>query len=160
MAWQKSGTPDTLSSPADIMTIPDIEDLRFNQFLRRILNSVAIDSKWRFNNNSGTVYSQRRATNGLTDVLGPSQTFIDFQQNETQNIFDVSYVFSISNNEKLFIGFAIGNGGVGAGLAPNRFELVAKFVPGPDADISRIDSINTSAGDYTTDSNISALGTN
>jgi hypothetical protein len=159
MAWSKNGTPDTLGSSGDVMTISDMVAQKFNVFMRHIINSGAIDSKWEFNANTNSVYAQRTSVNGGADGTDVSQAFLDFQQNGSQDIFDVSYVCSIAGEEKLLIGNAIGYGASGAGTAPNRYELVGKFVPSPDADITRIDSANDSAGSYDTLSNISALGT-
>ena len=46
-----------------------------------------------------------------------------------------------------------------ASNAPRRGEIVSKFVPSPDSDITRIDFHNGGSGSYNTDSNLSALGT-
>jgi hypothetical protein len=78
--------------------------------------------------------------------------------NASWDYFNVNYICSITGEEKLLIAQFTSNNGEG-NTAPNRNEHVAKFVPNPDAPITRIDFTNTSgSGSYDTGSNLSALG--
>jgi hypothetical protein len=61
--------------------------------------------------------------------------------------------------EKLGISHLITNGTIGAATAPQRQELVYKYVPSPLTDaITRVDEYNAAAGSFDTDSNITVLG--
>ena len=73
--------------------------------------------------------------------------------------FTVMYAFSVSSEEKLMIIHTIASNTAGAGNAPARNQQVAKFVPSPDASITRVDVTNGGSGDFDTSSNLSALGT-
>lgn len=160
MAWQKNGTPDTLSGTADEMTISDLTAKKFNVFLSHRITSGATDNHWEFNNNANTVYAIRSSINGGADGTLASQTHysLDGGPNSSDS-FTLLYTCVIVGEEKLSISFVIFASAVGAATAPDRQEAVLKFVPSPDADITRVDVVNTGAGDFAADSNLSALGT-
>ncbi len=161
MAWQKNGTHDTLSTSGDILSITDLTSKKFNHFL---IHTLDIDGLTRgfveFNNNTNTVYSRRLSEDGVADVTQVSHANWKIDNSGVaEEEFVVVDVFSAGNEEKLGIAHLIRAGVAGAGNAPNRTESVGKFVPSPDADITRIDFENDQAGNYDTDSNLSALGT-
>lgn len=162
MAWAKNGTPHTLGSAGDTLEITDLTAKKFNQFLFHGLpaGSTAY-GHLRFNANSNTVYAQRYSSNGSTDSTTTSSTLIyGNADSATTDQFDVWYVNSISGEEKLVIGFLIDAGSTGgAGYAPNRRELVGKFVPSPDADITAVEMDNQGTSDWAVGTNLSALGT-
>ena len=159
MVWSKNGTPHTLGSSADELSIADLTARKFNVFLSYILGTGAVDIDTNFNNNSNAVYAQRSSSNGGADATAVSGTYIDKSTTST-TVFDVLYGCSISTEEKLCIGFLVNQSTSGAGTAPSRIEYVAKFVPSPDATITRIDDDNTAGTNaYDTDSNLSAFGT-
>ena len=72
--------------------------------------------------------------------------------------FTVSYVVGISTEEKLMISFNVEQKTAGAGNAPSRFELVAKWADTSNT-LDRIDIHNTLSGSFDISSNLSVLGT-
>lgn len=160
MAWQKNGTPDVLGSAGDVMTISDMTALKFNQFLIHEIASSNLDSQdITFNNNTNTVYAKRDSVNGAADGTLTSAAAIRITHgNAGWDYLKVGYCVSISGEEKLCIFHTISNNTSGAGNAPNRSEVYAKFVPNPDADITRIDDKNNGSGSFDTNSLLLALG--
>ena len=158
MAWAKNGTPDTLTGTSSSMTISDLTANIFNQFLRFEIKTVSLSCHSRFNGNANSVYSRRISYSGGTDAPLVSQdSNSDDTGTDTEPEFHVSYVCSISGEEKLMIDFGVEGANVGEGTPPTRSECVAKFVPSPDADITTIE-VNTSSSTLAIGSNISALG--
>jgi hypothetical protein len=77
MAWSKNGTPDTLGSAGDVMTISDMSAKKFNVILDHELATGNIDNaKWTFNNNTSSVYAYRHSKNGAADGTSTSQASI------------------------------------------------------------------------------------
>ena len=161
MAWAKNGTPDTLGSSADVITISDLTAYKFNVFLQHSpYITGGINPQITFNNNTNSVYAGRVSYNGGTDGTYTSRANQILDGSGTaDDKFMVNYTASVSGEEKLSIINYMNGGTAGAGNAPNRTENFWKFVPSPDADITRIDSsVAGYAGDYLTNSNLSAIG--
>ena len=161
MAWGKNGTPLTLGSALDDLDITDLSGLKFNQFLTHIPASGNMSPDLTFNNNSNTVYASRKSSNGGAEITQTSKAFHEFNTNLilwSSSEFYMNYTCSISGEEKLSIVFLATGGTAGASNAPERVEFVGKFVPSPDADITRIDNNNVGSGSFDTSSNLSALG--
>ena len=161
MAWQVSGTPNTLSSASDDIDITDLTALQFNLFLVHTLtDSGTISNFVTFNNNSNTVYARRHSNDGAADTTAANESSMAWYVGTfADDKFVVAYYASISGDEKLGIENIIDRNTAGAVNAPRRRERVDKFVPSPDADITRIDVNNQGAGSYDTDSNVSSLAT-
>lgn len=159
MVWKKNGTPLTLGSALDDIDITDLTAKKFNVFLNHNIHSGSCTEDKNFNNNSNSVYAQRRDNAHGGDVTATSQTTISTLGGEPDDRFEVIHGCSISGEEKLFIGSTTRRATAGAGTAPSNSEWVAKFVPSPSADITRIDIHNSDAGSYDTNSNLSAFGT-
>ena len=158
MVWAKNGTPDTLTGTGDTMTISDLTAYKFNFFLVHKIASGIAQLNTTFNNNTNSVYTSRFSEDGATDSTETSKPDIYcLTTNGNYENFGTLYVISISGEEKLIINNTI-TAPTGAGSAPSRLEIVSKFVPSPDADITRIDMSNAGAGDYAVDSNLSAIG--
>ncbi len=158
MAWAKNGTPSTLTASADTITISNLTANKFNLFLSYILGTSTVDIDTTFNNNSNSVYAQRNSING-SNATAVSGTYIDKSTSST-TIFDILYGCCISGQEKLFIGFLVNQSTAGAANPPSRIEYVAKFVPSPDATVTRIDNNNTGTTNaYDIGSNLTAIGT-
>ena len=161
MAWAKNGTPDTLSSSGDTISISDLIAKTFNQIMWHALDTGgSIRSAIEFNNDTSSVYATRRSSNGAADVTGTSQANLIAAQDETSEHFGIAYIVSISGKEKLVISNSVQGSTAEATTAPLRQEQVGKYVPSPDADITRIDIENNQAGSYDTNSNLSALSGN
>ena len=160
MAWAKNGTPDTLTSSGDDMTISDVTDLKFQMYMCYMIASSTIDPHMRFNSDTGSNYAYRYNDNGGTDGTGTSAAImLHGTGNSTTPQFAITYCINISSEEKLIINFAIGQNTAGAGTAPNRRESVSKHAQTSNP-ITAVNSHNSGAGSYDTDSNLSALGTN
>ena len=155
MAWNKLGTT-TLGSAGDTITVSGITSNEFIYILTHALGSNA-DKKLKFNNNGNSVYARRYSDNGAGDGTTTSTTNIAHSTLLTDE-FLIGYVLNKSGEEKLLMTFTVASNSSGAGNVPARLELVGKFVPSPDADITRVDDINTHTGDYDTDSNLSVIG--
>ncbi len=158
MVWQVNGTPDTLTVAGDDNDITDLTDLKFNQFLRHELVSGNVSSDVTFNDNGNSVYATRTNNDGGsggTDTTVVSQTKLSFGLANFDE-FVIMNVVSITGEEKLG-SLHIISAEPGAAFAPQRREQVFKFVPSPDAGITRIDFTNISGGSYAIGTNISAL---
>ena len=164
MAWAKNGTPDTLGSDGHTMEITDLTQKTFNQFLYHWLQSGGVDSKVWKNSDTSSVYATRKSTDGATDATSASRANYDVAFGASAyDGFMVEYHCSISGEEKLSINHVVGGNTAGAANAPRRIELVGKYVPSPDADLTaiRLGDGNTPSGtDIATDSNLSAIGSN
>ncbi len=157
MAWGKAGST-TLTTSVDDLDITSMTASKFNQILYHTIASGATGGHITYNNNANSVYARRGSNNGGTDFTGTSIAYAESTHTTATDKFGVSYLCSISGEEKLQILWYVDFGSAGAGTAPNRLEFVFKFVPSPDADITRIDVNNVNAGNFDTSSNISALG--
>lgn len=160
MAWQKNGTPDTLGSSGDTLTISDLTAKIFNFFMLHALDGgTNLDFDFTFNANTNSVYAQRSSGGGGADGTLTSQASWTNAAVLASDNMIIQYVCSISGEEKLGLLFLVTENTSGAATAPSRIEWVGKFVPSPDADITRIDVDNTQTGSYQISSNLSALGT-
>ncbi len=164
MAWAKNGTPYTEASTSDDLDITNLTAKKFNVFLAHTsaASGQQAQQDYTFDNNSNTVYASRDSENGTAD--GTSTSAASFTNNNGAisiwaDQFNILYVVNISGEEKLVISNYIWGGVAGAANAPERGELVAKFVPSPDTDIERIDVNNSSTGSFQINDNLSALGT-
>jgi len=158
MAWVKNGTPLTLTGTADDMDITDLSGSIFNQFLiYKTVTGGAGQVEVTYNNDGTSSYAQRRSADGGTDTTNVSQTNMRLDLTGDKDGFIVGYVIGKSTEEKLGIYFMMTPNASGAGTTPSRFEIVNKWSDTSNT-IDRIDSHNSGAGSYNTDSNISALG--
>ncbi len=160
MAWQKNGTPDTLGSLGDSLTIPDQTSTIFNMSMAHLLASGAIQHKMRFgfdSVDSATNYAWRRSGNGGSDGTASSVNEINANQS-TADIFAISYTINISAEEKLSIGFTSEQSAVGAGNAPSRMEFVGKWA-NTSTQYNNVNVFQDNVGDFAIDTNLSALGT-
>ena len=160
MAWGKNGTPSTLTSAGDIMTISDMTANKFNSMLTHEIsagNGTIDNQAVTYNANTNAVYSQRMSTDGSTDTTGINQSSHTYNTgNIAHDHFRIEYVCSIDGEEKLIMGWDIRQGS-STGV-PSRYEGVGKFVPSPDVGITSVTDTNNGTGDFDISSNLSALG--
>ena len=167
MAWAKNGTSNTLGSAGDVLEITDLTAKQFNQFMSNVLiegSSTTLTANYTFDNDANSVYSSRSSYNGASDgtVTADTNSGTIFQTLDTAGevAFQILYTCAIVGEEKLSICFNVDNdAGTSATVAPNRREIVFKYVPSPDATITSIEFDNIGTGNYATDSNLSAIGT-
>ena len=159
MAWAKNGTPNTLSGAADEIQISDLSGVKFNVILSHIISSGNTVKKMNFNNDgiAGTTYAFRKNSNGTSEGTTTSTGYLDVWPDQPNDFFNLTYVFADSSEEKLAISYTVTRGSAGAANAPNRKEVVGKEVTS-DA-LTQVDFDNDGAGDYSSGSNLSALGT-
>jgi len=161
MAWNKLGTT-TLGSAGDDLDITSMTANKFNQFMVHTPIDNAsnnINHRYTFDDNSATDYAYRESINGATDATFTNQALIGLNTGNHDDLFDMLYVLNIDSEEKLLIGFQISQGSSGENAAPNRSETVGKVDTTTNTgQFTRIDCNNSSTGNYDTDSNISAIG--
>jgi len=158
MAWSKNGTPVTLGSAADDMDITDLGGKIFNQILIHKITSGTSQVEMTLNNDATSVYARRFSLEGGADSTGTSLSNLRMDQSGALDSFINCFVCSISSEEKLLIFWNISPNTAGSGNAPERMELVAKWVDTTNT-LDRVDCNNSAGGSYDTDSNISMLGT-
>jgi len=158
MAWGKNGTPITLGSSADDMDITDLGGKTFNQFLIHEITSGTAQIETTFNNDTGSNYAKRNSAGGAADSTSTSQSNLRLDLTGALDAFIMCNFLSISSEEKLGIIFSMTPNTAGAGNAPERFEIVAKWADTSNT-MDRIDCNNSAGGSYDTNSNLSALGT-
>lgn len=161
LAWAKNGTPDTLTSSGDTLSVSDLIANQFLHFLSHKLTvGGAINAQMEFDSDTSTNYARRFSTNGGSDSTGTSESnALTGTASAAEDMFSVGYIINISGEEKLQICFAVSNNGSGAGSAPDRREIVNKWDTTAGQIDSSIEEKNGSAGSYDTDSNLSILGT-
>jgi len=155
MAWAKNITADGDGTGG--YTTDSYTEKKFNMFMAYSVNTTSNAQYLRPNSDTGLQYATRENNNGGTDgTATSSSTGFQFTQGSVTPSFGIGYFCDIASEEKLFISFSIEQETAGAGTAPKRRETVGKLV-----DTTRITSmeINVSAGNNTTDSNYSSLGT-
>ena len=80
-----------------------------------------------FNNDTGSNYAFRYSDNGGTDATNTSQTDLGTLNQGYSNTFTNIFVINNQSNEKLCLVHGINQTTAGAGYAPARRELVAKW---------------------------------
>ena len=156
MAWGKAGST-TLSSTSDTIDVSSLSDNKCNQMLIYGVSSGVANTSLRFNNDSGSNYAKRRSHNGLSDSTSTSQTSTNTDGFTSRENFDVAYMVNVSSEEKLIIRHTVDRETAGAGTAPARIEVVSKWANTSNT-VDQITVVNTLAGDLTTDSNLTVLG--
>ncbi len=158
MAWQVAGPPDTLTGTGDTMTV-EVSDLTHYVFLSHALPSGNFRQTLRLNSDAGNNYAHRDSTDGAADATKVSRPQIEMGAgDEATTSFIISYWFNLSGEEKLGLDWEVRSNTAGAANAPTRKEQVAKWVNTSDP-IDEFNIINDQGGDFATDSNLSALGT-
>ena len=160
MAWAKNGTPDTLSSADHTLTISDLTAKKFNFFMAHfIADTDSLNPRAYFNADQTSVYATRYNPNGTGDGTASGSSMFGYPTGGAYDGFRIFYVCSISGEEKLVTSFLCEAVGTGAANDPERYELVHKYVPSPDADITEIECDgNSGSQQFGTGSNLSALG--
>jgi len=159
MAWQKNGTVTGVTQ-----SLTGLTALKFNQILNHVIDDEsAIDVDFRIDGLSTATYAYRESDDGTADVThdgsgsGEIVITLDDTSAATQR-FSVGEGININTEEKLFIFHTIDANTAGAGTAPKRVETVGKQIGTTNA-WTRIDILETQAGAFTSDSNLTALGT-
>lgn len=150
----------TLSSASDTITVSSLPARRYLKIVCNVLaTGGTVGGSIRFNNDSGSNYSERYVATGAT----PFTTLI----NQTSALFRggtgafsqfvVGYFFNIATLEKS--GHYEGSmpGAAGAGNVPNGLNGVIKWA-NTSNQITRIDLINNGTGDFAIGSQVVVYG--
>jgi hypothetical protein len=150
----------TLGSAGDTITVSSLPDKRYYMLLRNNFHSGAVRTGLRLGNSTidtGTNYANRRSHNGATDGNNVNLNRIVGDEDGSVIDFNVEYLANLSGKEKLLIRHQVQQQTAGAGNAPKRLEMVAKWANTSNP-IDTIQSINTESGDFDTGSEIVVLG--
>jgi hypothetical protein len=157
--WELLGRT-TLSSAGDTITVNNLPARTYLRIIVAALPSGAIRTSYRFNNDSGNNYASRQSSNGAADTTVTSQPEIFFDSTPgTSSIFVDAQVLNIATQEKLVIAHTAERNTTGAANAPTRRESVGKWANTANQ-ITRVDIINTGAGDFAIGSEVIVLGRN
>ena len=158
MAWGKAGSSELTSSASEVQAT--ISANKCNQILNHVITAGSgnIGTRYRFNDDSGSKYAQRYSHDGGSDGTNVNQAQVFTEINDAdEDRFQIGYMVSVSGEEKLGINFLTETAS-GAGNAPQRSETVFKYVPSPDATITSVKVMETVAGSFGSNTNLSVLG--
>ena len=155
--WQELGRT-TLSVSGDTISVNPISA---KLHLKIIVSCYATGGNMnvllRFNNDSGNNYSLRRELDGAADATLTSNPEIQLQTStSTIPQYSVVHVTNPATNEKPVIAQTIAYS-TGASVAPSRGQIVGKWA-NTASQITRIDVINSSTGDFAAGSTVVVLG--
>ena len=159
--WEELGRT-TLTSSGDTMTVSSIPARKYLHLIVNIQTSSALSVSMRFNNDSSANYSTRFVLNA-SSVSGTavSNTSINNFAGSTSTstpLIIVGDIMNVATIAKLGR-FSSVSGSTSAATAPDMLELYGKWANGTDQ-ISRIDILNTAAGDFASGSELIILGHN
>lgn len=155
--WELLGQT-TLGSAGDSISITPITARKNLMVIANCINSGSINAQLRFNNDSAANYARRTSDNGAADSTGVSQTSAPVDAGSgTFGLQTVCFITNISAQEKMIVGFTVNQGTAGAANAPNRREYASKWV-NTASQITRVDIINLSTGDFAIGSQLTVLG--
>lgn len=157
--WEELGRT-TLGSAGDTISVTSIPARKYLKVIVQALPSGSINGFIQFNADTGANYAYRNSANGAADATATSQTSGFISSTATALPFQSEMLITnITAQEKIVSFFAIHAGGAGAANAPQRVEGVVKWA-NTAAQITRVDIINASTGDFAADSEVVVLGHN
>lgn len=156
--WEELGR-STLQVAGDTMTVSPIAAKKYLYIIIKAYPTGGmIAPVIRFNNDSGTNYANRNSLNGAADVTQVSQAHLFATVDAAADqMFAVASVINDAATPKLAIINIIGVGTSGAGNAPNKRESIGKW-HNTSNQITRVDIINISSGDFAIGSEVIVLG--
>ena len=157
MAWNKLGST-TLTTTADVINSGTFTASKFIFGMTHIFASGGDKApNLRFDQTGGTAYATRYSPNGGADTTETSQPDIKGIGTTDDDDFMIYYTNNIGNEEKLVIMHQVNRNNTGAGNAPYREETVGKYAQ-TSSQVTEVGITNTGTGDYTADSNFTAIG--
>ena len=124
------------------------------------LGNGDVNNRMRFNNDSSGNYAYRVSGNGGSDSTSTTPSGIPFGNGNSvspDNAFDNFFIINTAAQEKLITGHTITDEGTGAGNAPQRNEIVAKWA-NTSNQITRINLVNVGSGNHSAGSKITVWG--
>jgi len=158
--WEELASVDLSGGAADNLSSGTITAKKYLWYQIYLEDSGGtIGAQLTVNNDTSTNYTVRRAFDGGADATSTSRTnwYADADQKASEPIFINGFIINNSSNEKLIIQHDTRIGGVGAGTAPSRQEIVGKWA-NTSNQITEIDVDNAGTGDFGTKSIIKVWG--
>lgn len=157
--WEELGRT-TLGSNGDTISVTNLPARKYLKILISVVGSGNINLDMKFNGDTANNYVYRRSINGGAEDPQTSQGAIQLQDSSSAPpMFSEVEALNISAQEKMIIGHTIRQNTAGAGNIPARVEVVGKWA-NTSAQISRVDLVNTLAGDFVAGSEVIVLGHN
>lgn len=156
--WEEIGrtTLGVAGNSITITTLPVKKYLKI--YIYASATGGTINATMRFNNDSATNYSNRSSANGAADGTGVSSTTMGMSATASTNSrFIECYVLNISAIEKLVTGHVIETTNGGPTATAARAEI-ANIWANTSVQISRVDIVNTGAGNFAIGSEVIVLG--
>ena len=148
--WVELGRT-TLGSAGDNIDITSLPDKRYYMYLLHRDTSGSTSARMTFNDDSGSNYSTRYASDG-TEYTATSQAYVSQHTSASQDSFTCGYIANKSSNEKLVQSWIVGNAS-----PPSRYEQFWKWTNTSSA-INRMDIFNHLGGDFASGSELVVLG--
>ena len=158
--WQELASAE-LSSAGDTINSGTITAKKYIWF-QVYAKGANTELQFRLNSDSGSNYASRRSGDGGSDSTFTSQTSSKINATGGAShtaCFMNGFIINNSANEKLVITHQVATEATGAGTAPRRSEGVTKW-SNTSSQITSIQAINNSTGDFGTGSFIKVWGSN
>ena len=157
-SWKELGRT-TLSSAGDTIAVSSFaakDNLMI--LLHKINTGGGVNPTVTFNSDGGSNYARRYSANGGSDTTNVNQTKLECTYTgATPTSYVVTPIINKSGKEKLLNFYDCEEGTAGAGNAPNRMEVVAKWA-NTSAQITSVSFGNDDSGDYAIGSEVVVLG--
>ena len=157
--WEEIGRT-TLGANGDTISVTSIPARTFLRVIVFALNSGQLDTSMRFNNDSGTNYSQQGSSDfgAGGDTVSASSIALVAGTPTAIEFMDMIIV-NAATSEKLVMSSIVDSGGSGAANAPNSRRSLSKW-SNTSVQINRIDINNAGTGDFAIGSEVVVLGHN
>lgn len=156
--WEEIGRT-TLGSTADTVSVASLPARKYLMVQITGLNSGAITPAIRFNNDTGANYNHKISVSWGAAADTPSTNQILFEATGVGfKFFATAEIINIATEEKLVRVHSVNNSGsAGAANQAVSRETVAKWV-NTSSQVTRIDLINQSTGDFAAGTEVVVLG--
>jgi hypothetical protein len=156
--WEELGRT-TLGVAGDTISVASISARKYLQIrVHAFATGGNILINVRFNNDSAANYTRRVSINGAAEVADVSQTELNFSTAaDAGDNYVVLDVINVSAREKVVTGHSVNRPTAGAANSVARGELTGKWA-NTSAQITRVDVVNTSTGDFAIGSEVVVLG--
>ena len=137
--WEELASVE-LSSAAEVISSGTITAKKYLWVQGFVKATSQMSVEAQFNNDTGNNCSRRRSDNGGAESIQTNVTSGVLEPNTTNNVFFSFFVVNNSSNEKLGLGYNIGQNTAGAGTAPKRTETAFKWA-NTSSQITEIDMV-------------------
>ena len=137
--WEELASVE-LGAEADELSSGTIAAKKYLWVQAYVKKTGTANTRWRFNNDTGSNYALRQSGNGLTDTTPSSQTSIFTHANTSDNALVNMFIINNSANEKLLIAHETARGS-------DRREVVAKW-SNTSSQITEIDLVQLDSGGF------------